>query len=121
KFARSQGIGEVVSAKNGTLVRLAPGPAQIIDTLPAGRLYKDGNILIAAGERAVQERRKLAFAGIVTAAIAIDEGGNIAGDPIIDAMGLPEKNRSGEALTDLIATAVETTIDGLPKSRRRDP
>jgi ribonuclease J len=121
KFARAQGVAEVVSAKNGSLVRLAPGKGEVIDTIPAGRLYKDGNIIIGAGERAVPERRKLAFAGIVTAAIAIDEQGNIAGDPVIDAMGLPEKTRNNEVLTDLIAAAVEDTLDGLSKAKRRDP
>ncbi|MCB5175990.1 MULTISPECIES: ribonuclease J [Microvirga] len=121
KFARAQGVPEVVRAKNGTLVRLAPGPAEIIDNVPAGRLYKDGNIITSASERAVPERRKLSFAGIVTVAIAIDEDGEIAGDPVIDAMGLPEKNRQGENILDLIADAVSQLLDGLSKAKRRDP
>lgn len=121
KFARAQGVPEVVRAKNGTLVRLAPGPAEIVDNIPAGRLYKDGNIVIEAGERALPERRKLAFAGIVSVAVAIDERGEIAGDPIIDAMGLPEKTRKGEVLTDIVADAVADVLDGLSKAKRRDP
>lgn len=121
KFARAQGVDEVVQARNGTLVRLAPGAAGIIDKIPAGRLYKDGNIVIDAGERALPERRKLAFAGIVTVAIAIDDKGDLAGDPIVDAMGLPEKNRQGENILDLIADRVGDILDGLPKGRRRDP
>lgn len=120
KFARQQGVSEVVRAKNGTLVRLAPGKAEIIDTIPAGRVYKDGNIVIPAGERALPERRKLAFAGIVTVAIAIDDRGEIAGDPVVDAMGLPEKSRQGQDLTDIIADTVADTLDGLSKAKRRD-
>ncbi|MBM6595783.1 ribonuclease J [Microvirga pudoricolor] len=120
KFARAQGVPEVVKAKNGTMVRLAPGGAEIVDTLPAGRLYKDGNLVTNAAERAVPERRKLAFAGIVTAAIAIEEDGELAGDPIIDAMGLPEKTRQGEVILELVATVVEDTLDGLSKAKRRD-
>ncbi|WP_230531904.1 ribonuclease J [Microvirga roseola] len=121
KFARAQGVPEVVRAKNGTLVRLAPGPAEIVDNIPAGRLYRDGNIVIGANERALPERRKLAFAGIVSVAIAIDERGEIAGDPIVDAMGLPEKNREGRDLTDIVADAVADLLDGLSKAKRRDP
>lgn len=120
KFARQQGVSEVVRAKNGTLVRLAPGKAEIIDTIPAGRVYKDGNIVIPEGERALPERRKLAFAGIVTVAIAIDDRGEIAGDPVVDAMGLPEKSRQGRDLTDIIADTVADTLDGLSKAKRRD-
>ncbi len=120
KFARQQGVPEVVRAKNGTLVRLAPGKAEIIDTIPTGRVYKDGNIVIPAGERALPERRKLAFAGIVTVAIALDDRGEIAGDPVVDAMGLPEKSRQGRDLTDIIADTVADTLDGLSKAKRRD-
>jgi ribonuclease J len=121
KFARAQGVPEVVRAKNGTLVRLSPGKAEIVDNVPAGRLYKDGNIVIPAGERALPERRKLAFAGIVTVAIAINDRGDIAGDPVVDAMGLPEKNRDGRDMTDIVADAVADLLDGLPKAKRRDP
>ncbi len=121
KFAREQGVGEVVQAKNGSMVRLAPGKAEIIDEVPAGRLYRDGDIVIDSSDRAIAERRKLAFAGVVTVAIAIDDKGEIAGDPIVDAMGLPAKSRKGEALTDLIADAVGDTLDGLPRAKRRDP
>jgi ribonuclease J len=121
KFARAQGVPEVVKAKNGTMVRLAPEKAEIIDNVPAGRLYRDGNIVIPAGERAVPERRKLAFAGIVTVAIAIDGRGEIVGDTVVDAMGLPDKNRQGRPLTDIIADAVADLLDNLPKAKLRDP
>jgi ribonuclease J len=121
KFARAQGVQEVVRAKNGTLVRLSPGPAEIVDNVPTGRLYRDGNIVIGAGERALPERRKLAFAGIVTVAIAIDDRGELVGDPVIDAMGLPDRNRQGRDLTDIIADTVADLLDGLSKAKRRDP
>jgi ribonuclease J len=121
KFARAQGVPEVVRAKNGTLVRLSPGKAEIVDNVPAGRLYRDGNIVIPSGERALPERRKLAFAGIVTVAIAINDRGDIAGDPVVDAMGLPEKNRDGRDMTDIVADAVADLLDGLSKAKRRDP
>ena len=120
-FARAQGVPEVVQARNGAVVRLAPGKAQIVDDVPAGRLYRDGDIVIQATDRAIPDRRKLAFGGIVSVAIAIEEDGTIAGDPIIDSMGLPEKTRKGAILTDLIADAVGDTLDGLPKAKRRDP
>jgi ribonuclease J len=121
QLARAQGVGEVVRAKNGTMVKLAPGPARIIDNVPAGRLYKDGDILVESADRAIPERRKLAFAGIVSVAIAIDGRGEVAGDPVIDVMGLPDRAKTGERLADVVADAVADVLDGLPKARRRDP
>ncbi len=121
RFARAQGVPEVVRAKNGTMVRLAPGPAEIIDNVPVGRLYRDGDIVTDANDRALPERRKLAFAGIVSVAIAIDGRGDVAGDPIVDLMGVPAKSRNGEEIADLIADAVGDVLDTLPKPKRRDP
>ncbi|HMO29295.1 ribonuclease J [Enterovirga sp.] len=120
-FAHAQGVETVVKARNGTLVRVAPGRAEILDHVPAGRLYRDGDIVVPALDRAVPERRKLAFAGIVSIAIAVDKRGEFVGDPAIDQMGLPEKSRSGEPLADIVDDAVVAVLRNLPRGVRRDP
>jgi len=120
-FARAQGVETVVKARNGTLVRIAPGRAEIDDHVPSGRLYRDGDIVIPATDKAIPERRKLAFAGIVSIAIAVDKKGEIVGDPAIDQMGLPELSRSGEPIADIIDDAVIEILRNLPRAIRRDP
>ena len=120
-FAKAQGVPEVVRARNGSIVRLAPGPAEIVDQAPTGRLYKDGDIVIGMDDRALPERRKLSFTGIVSVAIAIDERGEIAGDPIVEVMGLPAQTRQGASIPDIVADAVGDVLDNLPRARRRDP
>jgi ribonuclease J len=119
-FAKAQGVPAVVKARNGAVVRLAPGSPEIIDNVPTGRLYKDGDILLDAGDRAIPERRRLSFAGVVSIAIAIDKQGEIAGDPVVDAVGLPASTRQGESILELIADTVGETLDGLSRSKRRD-
>jgi ribonuclease J len=121
KLARSAGVPKVITCRNGDLVKLGPGDAGIIDQLPAGRLYKDGKILEDAKSRAVAERRKMGFAGCVFVAIAMSEKGELAGDPEVDLVGIPEKNAEGEELDDIVFDAVVSTVEGLPKARRRDP
>lgn len=120
-FAKAQGVPEIVRARNGMVVRLAPGRAEIIDDVPSGRLYRDGDILVEESDRAIGERRKLAFGGIVSVAIAIDGRGGISGDPVIDIMGLPSQTRKGESVLDLIADTVTQVLDGLSRPKRRDP
>jgi ribonuclease J len=120
RFAKAQGVPEVVRAKNGTMVRLAPGAGEIIDDVPVGRLYKDGSIVTESTDRALPERRKLAFAGVVSVAIAIDDRGEVAGDPVVHLMGIPAKSRKGGDIGELVADTVADLLDGLPKARRRD-
>jgi len=121
KLARTAGVPRVITCRNGDLVKLGPGDPGIIDELPAGRLYKDGTILEDAKSRAVVERRKMGFAGCVFVAIAMAEKGELADDPEVDLIGIPEKNAEGELLDEIVFDVVVSTIEGLPRARRRDP
>ena len=121
KLARSLGIKEVAECRNGDVVRLAPGPLQIIDQVAAGRVYQDGDIYVHEESRTVAERRKLSFAGIVSVAIAMSGRGDIVGDPWVDMTGLPEEYEPKKSMQDLVADAVDDAITSLPKARRRDP
>jgi ribonuclease J len=89
-----------------------PGEPAIIDKLPSGRLYKEGIILEDAKSRAV--------ADCVFVAIAMTETGELAEDPEVDLVGIPEKNMAGEELDDIVFDAVVTTVENLPRARRRD-
>jgi ribonuclease J len=121
KLARSLGINDVTECRNGDVVRLAPGPTQIIDQVGAGRAYQDGNLYIDGEAKAISERRKLAFAGVVSVALAMNGRGDLVGDPWIDMSGLPEQAAPNQSMVDLVADAVDDGIASLPKSRRRDP
>ncbi|GJD50478.1 Ribonuclease J [Methylobacterium crusticola] len=119
-FARKQGVEQVVKARNGTLIRLAPGEPEIVTHVKSGRIYKDGNVLVGAADRAIPERRKLASTGIISIAIALDRNGDIKGEPSIDLMGLPSYGRKGESIIDIVGDVVERTLDGLSRGKRRD-
>jgi ribonuclease J len=121
KLARSLGVPEVVQCRNGDLVRIAQGHTGIIDEVPAGKLYKDGTILIEADQRTVADRRRLSFAGSVSVAIAIDDKGQLAADPEIDLIGIPERDRDGRLIADAVYDAIEETMESLPRKRRGDP
>jgi ribonuclease J len=120
-LARSIGIKEVVICGDGDVVRLAPGPAEIVDQIPAGRLYRDGNLLVDAESRTVAERRKLGFAGVVSVAVAVSGRGDLVGDPWIEMTGLPVAASADKSMQEIVADAVEDALTNLPKTRRRDP
>lgn len=121
KLGIAQGISEVVAARNGDVVRLAPGKAEIVDEITHGRLFKDGEVLVSAADPAIPERRKLSFAGLVSIAVALDGKGELVGDPAFAVSGIPQVTRDGALFEDIIEEAVFSTLDGLPRAKRRDP
>ncbi len=121
KLARTLGVPKVLICKNGDQVRLAPGEPSIIDEVPSGKLYKDGLLLESAKSRAVAERRKMGFSGCAFVAVAVTEAGELADDPDIELVGIPEKNAAGELLDDIAFDAILSTVETLPRARRRDP
>jgi ribonuclease J len=121
RLARAAGVPKALICRNGDLVKLAPGEPGIIDELPSGRLYRDGLILEDSNSRAVVERRRMAFAGCAFIAIAMTAKGELADDPEIDLVGIPEKNMAGEIIDDIVFDVVVSTVEGLPRPRRRDP
>ena len=120
KLARAAGVPKVLTCRNGDLVKLGPGDPGIIDQLPSGRLYKDGTILEDSKSRAVVERRRMGFAGCAFIAIAMTDKGELVDDPEVDLVGMPEKNTAGEELDEIVFDVVVSTVEGLPRARRRD-
>lgn len=117
--AREAGIREIVSCKNGDIVRLT-APAGVIDQFQSGRLYKDGSLLISANDDVVKDRRKLAFAGVISVAVALQGRGEMADEPVVEFAGIPEQAGSEGSMFDLIVEAVYSGFESLPRARRRD-
>lgn len=119
-FARDMGVKQVVLTENGNIVRLAPGPAEEIDDVPFGQLYKDGIIIADAESVGVPERRKLAFSGHVAVSVVLDTKGGVVVDPEIALTGLPLQGVSGHPFEETVMTAVLGTLESIPRARRRD-
>jgi ribonuclease J len=119
-LARRCGVKEVVQCRNGDLVRLS-APAGIIDEVPAGRVYKDGSVLVEADSRTVADRKRLSFAGAVSVALALTAKGEMVDDPSVDLIGIPERDRDGGLIYEAVYDAVLTTFESLPRKRRSDP
>jgi ribonuclease J len=120
KLARRAGVGQVVFCRDGDLVRLAPGAPGIIDEVPAGRLYKDGALLVEAEARTVPDRRRLSYVGIVSVALALTDRGELAADPAIELSGIPQADAQGRLMAEIAYDAVVQAIGSMPRARRRD-
>jgi len=120
-LARKIGIPQVLTCRNGDLVKLAPGNPGVIDEVPEGRIYKDGRLLVGAEARTVADRRRLSMTGVVSVALALDDKGMLAADPEVELIGIPEADQEGERFAELAYDVALETVEDMPKARRRDP
>jgi len=120
-LARRAGVAKALQCRNGDLLRLAPGEPAIIDEVPAGRLYKDGALLVEAEARTVADRRRLGFVGIVSVALVVTDRGEIVGEPALELTGIPETDADGNLIARIAYDAIQEAIGSMPRPRRRDP
>jgi ribonuclease J len=120
-FARDLQVPEAVAPRNGDMVRLAPGPAAVIDEVPAGRLFLDGGVLTPENSDPLRERRHAAVNGVLMVAVTLDRKNKLAADAEVRAIGLPgdEEYPLTEALDDLAEDA-EEAVEALSAEDRGD-
>ena len=115
-----EGIPEIAQVRDGDMLRIAPGKAEIIDEAPFGRVYKDGKLIGSYDEVGIGERKKLSFAGHVSVCILVDSKFEITGEPELESIGLPEFDKDGDEIDDQMFDAALAAIDSIPKARRKD-
>lgn len=115
-----EGIEQIAQVRDGDMLRLAPGKAEIIDEAPVGRLYKDGKLIGDEEEIGMVERRKLAYVGHVAVSVLLDREHKMLDEPDLVAFGLPEEDRQGELMEDILLDAAIEAIDSIPRVRRKD-
>jgi ribonuclease J len=120
KLAREAGVPEVMVVRVGDVVKLAPGKGQIIDEIPTGRLFRDGDLLVGADDAPVRERRKLATVGIAFITVVTDAKGKLLAEPDVVLDGVPQTDKDGTDMIDIALDAVEATLKSTPPGRKRD-
>jgi ribonuclease J len=120
-FARSRGLGAVAGVRNGKVVRLLPGPAEIVDEAPVGRIYRDGHLLISDEDDSVRQRRKLSFVGSVVVAVVLRANGEMAAEPKVTFAGVPEFDAEGDSFHEIAEKAALGAFTSIPRGKRKDP
>ncbi len=117
-LAKECQVPEALVPLNGQLIRLAPGPAAVVEEVTSGRLGVDGNALVSLNGARLKNRHRLAFSGAALVTIAVDRSGELAADPQLDLPGLVDE--IDDALTGEALTAIRDALKSLPASRRGD-
>lgn len=116
-LARKCQVPETIVAPNGTLVRLAPGPAEIIDHVHAGRLARDGDGVVQLEGGTLRDRRKLLWNGAAAATIVIDGKGRPVAPPKVSLRGIEDEDGT---LALAVVGGLNEMLADLSAAERRD-
>lgn len=120
EFARAQGVKDVLVAHNGDMIALGPEAPTHLDQIPSGRLFSDGDLILGEGESCFRERHRLAAAGVISIAFALNAKGEVVGVPDVTMSGVPRATADNRPIDDLVDRVLFETLDGLPRARKRD-
>lgn len=118
RLAEACQVGQTVVPDNGTVIRLAPGPAEVVGEVQSGRLGLDGNNLIRLDAGRLKIRHRMVFNGAAVATLVLNAQGRLAAEPQVSVQGVFEAE-DGEAERAVVA-AVRHAVEGLPAALRRD-
>ncbi len=119
-LALQAGIPTVPRVRNGDMLRLAPGPVEVVEEVHHGRVFKDGKLVGDLEEMGIAERRKLSYVGHVAVSVLLDSKYEFLGDPDVALVGLPAFDDEGEDMEDTLYDAVLGAVESIPRSRRKD-
>jgi len=119
RLARTCQVPQQIVGANGTMIRLAPTPAGIVDHVQAGYLALDGARLMPTDSSVLRSRQRLAYNGAAVVTLVIGRDGLFQGQPILSAPGVLDEDTEGDKLA-LIAEALTEALRRLPAADRRD-
>jgi ribonuclease J len=121
RLAKSLQVPEAIVVKNGHMLRLAPGPAQLVDEAPSGRVFLDGKVLVEEGAGFARARRALGHAGIIAITLVVDGKGRVVAEPSIVMDGIPDPVHEAvrEAAADAIKRSPRNDEEALKENVRR--
>ncbi len=118
-FARRLGVPRALDVRNGDMVRLAPGEAEIIDEVPTGRLVVENDALIEAGDDLFRTRRRLMSHGTILVGVVLDRVGSLLATPQLSSFGAVDLHREA-GLVETVRGDIEDAIEDLDDSDATD-
>jgi ribonuclease J len=115
ELAKTCQVKQAIVGENGTMTRLAPGPAEVIDHVSTGRLTLDGDRLVRVEDEYVRRRTRSLFNGSAVVTVIVDEDGTVIGEPQFTTTGLFVDGESD----DLYEEARDAVFSGVSKLKAK--
>ena len=120
RFGLSQGLKRAIVQHNGEVIRLAPkGPKKVGD-VRVGKLVLDGDVILSADGSTINERRKMALNGLISVALAVGSDGQLLGEPLLRAIGVPVEADRDDFIADATDAATRAFSPGGDPEKMRE-
>lgn len=119
-LASQVGVPQVAQVRNGDILRLYPGPAEIVGQVENGRVFKDGRLIGTYDRVGIRERKKLSYVGHVAVNVVLDDRFELAGEPDLVSIGIPDEDATGTDMDEILLDAAIGAIESIPRVRRKD-
>jgi ribonuclease J len=116
RSAKGWGAASAIVAPNGSLVALDGNAPEIVDEIPTGRIYLDGDTFVGSHDGVVRDRLKMARQGHAVVSIVVDEEGELVADPEVRLIGAP--NGGDTPLAQAIGDAVDDAVSSASRKER---
>jgi ribonuclease J len=110
--AKSCGVKHTVQIGNGDVVRIAPGEAEVIDTVESGYLGIDGKFLLPSNSPILKMRRRMQESGFVFAVLTLNNKNQLIMAPVIKAPGVLDMPEDQLIITEM-AKEIHRSLEGL--------
>jgi ribonuclease J len=120
RLGLDNGIPAALVQENGDLIRLAPGEPKKISAERVGRLVLDGDVILPADGSTINERRRIAYQGVVAVSLVVAKSGRLAADPVVRTLGVPVEEDRDDFLRDAAVTAAKAVQPSQDEEKLRE-
>ena len=111
-LAKQCQVPETVLVQNGSIVRLAPGPAGIVGEAPVGRFAVDGERLHPMDGDVVRDRARILHNGTAVLTLIVDENGSMVSEPKLTTHAIMDDDEHPHIL-ELLIDGIDDALDAM--------
>ncbi|HEY0832937.1 MAG TPA: ribonuclease J [Azospirillum sp.] len=119
QIAKSCQVPHGIVPGNGDVVRLGPGPVEVVSQVRFGRLAIDGKRIVSLDNGLMRARHRMVHNGAAVATLVLNGKGELVTAPQIAVMGLLDDQLEHDTLLDVV-DAVREAVAALPRNARLD-
>jgi len=118
RLAKECQVDTAIVAENGSVIRIGPDEAKIVDHVFSGRLTLEGKRLVPLNSEIAKSRKRAMWHGTATISVVVDKNGNLLSTPQLSTTGLFEDERDPICIEAI--HKAEAAVVSQPKKNVRD-